>query len=216
MLVFIFLGSVFMNCHATNTTCNSDGSCPTGEFCNANTNLCINANSTVMCGGWGAFLNCGLLGIITAECGSGKELDCSNKGGCGSDICEGASCSYPSLIPTFMGTTKWICGKYGTQLSCQDYNGSVLIGVCGAGKKEDCTQYCTGYHGILCAKSEYFNINWNNCTWTSGGYGEWINCKKGASLATGHCGSGENEDCPNKTVHQLQCCSLIYNITSSD
>ena len=194
----------------SNITCKTNGSCPNNGFCNPNTDKCADDNSTVMCGGYGQFLSCSLSGIITAECGSGKELDCSNKNGCGDNICEGAICSYPELIPSFMGTTQWICGKYGTQLSCKDYNGSLLIGVCGAGKHEDCTAFCDGYHGILCAKAQYFNVNWNDCKWLSAGYGDWINCEYGMTLGTGHCGSGENKDCPESTVHQLQCCPLIY------
>lgn len=200
--------------NASNKTCYANYSCPNDGFCDPNTNICAANDPTILCGGYGAFLQCGLQGIVIGECGSGKNLDCSNQGGCGSNICEGIECSYPALIPSFMSTTQWICGTYGTKLSCKDYNGSVLVGVCGAGKKEDCTKYCDGYHGILCAKQEYFNVNWNDCTWITGDWGQWVYCEEGIDLATGHCGSGEHKDCPNDTVHQLQCCSMIYNTST--
>ena len=38
------------------------------------------------------------------------------------------------------------------------------MGVCGSGSKEDCKGVCNGAHAILCAKSAYFNINWDDCT----------------------------------------------------
>lgn len=103
----------------------------------------------------------------------------------------------------------WLCGGDGSHLSCFDAQGSVLVGVCGSGKDEDCKTECKGYHGILCADQSYFNIDFTRCSWVTGGYGEWTYCPEGM-VATGHCGSAKHADCGHKDWHAIQCCNFVY------
>ena len=128
-----------------------------------------------------------------------------------SNIYEAIECNYPGFgVP--VNYTNWICGKYGTDLSCKEYGGSALTGVCGAGRREDCTKYCNGYHAVQCAAEAYIDINWGKCRWLTGGKGEWLYCSNG-EIATGHCGSGENANCGATGLgiyHKLQCCALLF------
>eukprot|EP01084_Bolivina_argentea_P089394 161303_1 len=189
--------------------------CPNEGFCNPNTFQCAQNQPHVVCGyGFGDFINCSVSnygsGVIMRECGSGSNADCSNQNGCGEDSYEAVECNYPEMAPVGgYENTGWHCGHWGSKLSCKDIGGSVLIGVCGSGKNEDCSQYCRGWHGILCAKSKYFNVSWDSCTWNSGKWGQWIGCNSGTTIAAGHCGCGSNPDCDGSS-HQLQCCSLHY------
>eukprot|EP01083_Nonionella_stella_P139972 428185_1 len=187
------------------------------------------ASSSYVCESYGAFLSCST-GVVIGECGSGYEAQCteSSKNFCsalnedtyhprypssywGNFICEGIACNYPSLN-TSRNTSSWICGQYGTELSCKDYGGSALVGVCGSGSEEDCLYYCRGSHAILCAEQDYININWNRCTWQKAAEGEWVYCPTGY-IATGHCGSASSPSCgaeSQKMNHELQCCEFIY------
>ena len=200
------------------SSCNGRTVCDNDGICNPNTGECVASNATYECGKYGKFLNCGDTGVVVGECGSGGKDDCTDysQNLCpdDSDIFEGIDCNYQGLLPNngtngFTNTTDWICGKYGTYLSCQDYSGSVIIGVCGAGRKEDCQQYCDGYHAIQCASTQYFTIDWDSCKWQKGGYGEWLYCDSG-EIATGHCGSGYQENCGFEVVHAIQCCKFEY------
>merc|ERR1719361_3407754 len=135
--------------------------CPNNGLCNPNTYQCVDQKATITCGKYGDFLNCGTAGVVFGECGSGSSADCY------SSLCpdknegfEALNCNYPGLEPSNssdFNATSWYCGVDGSHLSCFDIEGSVLIGVCGSGKDEDCKTSCKGYHGILCADKSYFN-----------------------------------------------------------
>ena len=195
------------------TNCTSKTTlCPNNGICNPNTMQCVDQNATIKCGGYGDFLNCGSNGVVFGECGSGENADCY------SSLCpdkkegyEAINCNYPGLEPQNgpFNTTSWLCGVDGTHLSCFDDAGSVLVGVCGSGKHEDCQTECKGYHGILCADQSYFNIDFTKCSWVTGGYGEWTYCPEG-TVATGHCGSAKKADCGHKDWHAIQCCNFVY------
>ena len=199
------------------TPCSDDG------ICNPNTDECVNTNSTYNCGKYGVFLECGSGGVVVGECGSGGHADCTkfSENLCpdDKDIFEGIDCNYPGLIPKsnssnggnngFDNTTDWICGKYGTKLTCEHYDGSVLVGVCGAGRNEDCKKYCKGWHAIQCASSNYFSIDWDSCKWVEGSKGEWIYCEDD-QIAAGHCGSGFENNCGLGVSHSIQCCKFNY------
>eukprot|EP01083_Nonionella_stella_P300179 1023328_1 len=182
-------------------------------------------SSSYVCDAYGAFLYCST-GMVIGECGSGDTAECteSSKDFCStrnayhrrwppssvSYICEGIACNYPSLS-TPLNTLAWVCGQSGTELSCKDYGGSALVGVCGSGLNEDCQYYCSGYHAILCAEQGSININWNRCTWQKAAEGEWVYCPTGY-IATGHCGSAGSPSCGveyPRVNHELQCCEFI-------
>lgn len=196
-----------------NETCSSkDTTCPNEGLCDPNNDKCVGYNATYHCGKYGDFLNCSHTGIVIGECGSGEHDDCTDysKNLCpnDNDIYEGIECNYAGLgTPT--NITKWVCGKYGTELSCLNYGGGALIGVCGAGRREDCQKYCDGYHAILCASSDFVPINWGKCKWLKATKGEWIYCPEGY-IAAGHCGSGMNANCGFEVYHELQCCPPLY------
>lgn len=192
-------------------TCSGRTPCPNNGLCDPNTNQCAKYNATYVCGKYGDFLNCNSAGVVIGECGSGDHDDCTDpsKNLCPNDkdIYEGIECNYPALGKP-KNETKWICGKYGTELSCKNYDGSALVGVCGAGRREDCQKYCDGYHAIQCATNDYLPINWNKCNWQKGTKGQWLYCPSGY-IATGHCGSGFQANCGFEIYHELQCCELI-------
>ena len=135
------------------------------------------------------------------ECGSGSKDDCQGS------VCpnkkqaiEGIDCNYPGLEPSSgtFNSTNWLCGDEGSKLSCFDVEGSVLIGVCGSGSSAACKGQCNGFHGILCARQEYFAISWQHgCNWVAAEYGDWVYCPIG-TVGTGHCGSGKHADCGHK------------------
>jgi len=194
-------------------SCSSRSPCPNEGLCDPTNNTCASWNNTYQCGSWGAFLNCGPAGVVMGECGSGTNPDCTDSSATfcpDMKVYEAIDCNYPALVPTGgYKTLNWYCGKYGEDLSCSNYGGSVLVGVCGSGGHEDCSQYCTGYHAILCASGSYYTMDWSKCVWKSGGYGEYVYCDPGY-VAAGHCGSGKTDDCGRNIWHKLQCCPFVY------
>ena len=171
------------------TNCQGANTCPNQGFCNPNTFQCAADKEHLECEHYGNFASCSNLtnygsGIIMSECGSGENADCSNKGGCGGDTWFSFECDYPELAPVSgYKLTGWHCGHYGSQLSCSDYGGSVLIGLCGSGKNAIALSKGNYWHCIICAQQQYFNISWKECAWESGHYGDWITCNKGATVA---------------------------------
>ena len=202
-------------------SCSSHTECEDNGICNPNTDECVSTNSSYNCGKYGIFLECGNEGVVVGECGSGGHDQCSkySENLCpdDKDIFEGIDCNYAGLIPKsnssssngFDNTTDWVCGRYGTKLTCSDYDGSVLVGVCGAGTNEDCKKYCKGWHAIMCASSFYFDIDWGSCRWVDGSKGEWVYCEEG-EIAAGHCGSGFEDNCGLGVSHSIQCCKFNY------
>ena len=110
--------------------CTSTDECTYNEFCDPNSDTCVEPDGTVFCGSYGQFMDCNSTGLITGECGSGSDADCSG-GQCPSYTWEGILCDYPDAVPKngFVDETNWICGSYGVDLSCKTYNGSILTGV---------------------------------------------------------------------------------------
>jgi len=220
ILSSLVLGAINAKIHKKNIGCDESSGCnctgvidecPDNGLCDPNDDLCVGNDPTYLCGSYGDFLQCDYNGIVMAECGSGKSDDCTGTLCPNSGIYEGIQCNYAQLVPNNGGFnhSNWYCGNYGTYLTCEQVQGSVLIGVCGSGKNEDCQIQCQGYHSILCANSDYFKIDWNTCQWINGMYGEWVYCPNGY-VATGHCGSGESDDCGSDIWHSLQCCPLVY------
>ena len=188
MVSFLVCLTIVIAYNEAATNCTSKTTCPDNGLCNPNTNQCVGQNATIECGKYGDFLSCGVHGVVFGECGSGENPDCySTLCPVKEDGFEGINCNYPGLEPSngeAFNTTSWLCGEDGTHLSCFDNAGSVLVGVCGSGKNEDCKTECDGYHGILCADQSYFEIDWSRCTYVTGGYGDWVYCPDG-TVATG-------------------------------
>ena len=58
------------------------------------------------CDSYGEYSNCDNItnygfGIITSECGSGTNADCSYKNGCGGGIWSSFECNYPQMAPVY-------------------------------------------------------------------------------------------------------------------
>mmetsp|Transcript_102289 Transcript_102289/g.125108 ORF Transcript_102289/g.125108 Transcript_102289/m.125108 type:complete len:216 (-) Transcript_102289:163-810(-) len=192
-----------------NVTCGRNTICPDDGICDPNTGYCVDYNATDYCGIYGELLTCNGNGIVSGECGSGGNGDCTSSI-CPQPTWEAIQCNYPGLEPSNgYNYTKWLCGGDGVQLSCKDIGGSVLTGVCGAGKHEDCKQYCDGYHGIQCVVASQYTVDFSSCDWVTGDYGEWVYCEQN-KVAAGHCGSAKRADCGHKKWHGIECCKLVY------
>eukprot|EP01084_Bolivina_argentea_P041131 75911_1 len=222
LIVFISLMICIKAYIQSNVTCTGGRTdkCPNNGICNPNTMQCVDEKETIACGSNGDFLQCGLSGVVFGECGSGSGHDCYAESVCPdkSNAVEAINCNWPGLEPTNgypFNATSWMCGNHGKDLSCKNNNGSVLIGVCGSTGGKGCKQYCTGYHGILCAKEEYFMIDWGltNCQWIGASYGDWAFCPPG-TIGVGHCGSGDLAECGVDSGqldwHAIQCCPFMY------
>ena len=74
-------------------------------------------------------------------------------------------CMYPGLVPPggFQNPTGWIFQQHGQLLSCLDFGGSIVIGICGSGRNLDCSGGSS--HGIRCANHQDFYIDQNSCNW---------------------------------------------------
>eukprot|EP01084_Bolivina_argentea_P124415 220468_1 len=200
----------------SNVTCTKrDTQCPNGAICDPNSYKCVPQKEYIECAGYGDFLWCGANGAIWGECGSGSGADCYKSNVCPSkkEGYEAITCNYPGLMPdngtTIWNTTYWLCGDDGEELTCLNDQGSVLVGVCGSGSNADCSKYCNGYHGILCASASYFDIEFKKCEWYGAGKGQWTYCPNG-TVAGGHCGSARRPDCGRQQWHALQCCNFVY------
>eukprot|EP01083_Nonionella_stella_P092664 259452_1 len=134
-------------------------------------------SSSYACGNYGAFVYCST-GVVIGECGSGYAAGCteSSKDFCSASNEDTYHQRYAYAYPGIYEGIACSYGQYGTELSCKDYGGSALVGVCGSGLNEDCQYYCSGYHAILCAEQGSININWNRCTWQKAAEGEWVYC----------------------------------------
>ena len=105
-------------------------------------------------------------------------------------------------------------GNFGERLDCP--SGYVATGACGSGKNYDCgTGTATR---LLCCKTTVSSKPMSCISKSTANWGENLICPKGIDggikLVTQYCGSGNNRDCHNKQLNQIQCCEMTNLITS--
>merc|ERR1711976_1101623 len=145
----------------------------------------------------GQMVDCPDFHVLRGLCTSGMYGDCPGNRHTGIECCSDLRRTEPA---PFSCETK--SGSYGNDVECVGSK-NVMRGACSSGFRADCNN---NYTQMKCCDDYSLEVDYDDCTWLVGTYGEWVSCPSD-KVGAGMCSSGRRADCGGWHT-RLKCCSV--------